>query len=116
MNYISLLRYYISSNYHAGIPSLIYDTTPAKWNYLISPIDKKTGKEKDNAEGFKKNEIAWRYNNQTINLNELILNENMHFYDLNKQVQNVNETLLVKQSYPGGDLAEFYREIEEKFL
>lgn len=40
----------------------------------------------------------------------------MHFYDLNKQVQNVNETLLVRQSYLGGDLAEFYREIEEKFL
>lgn len=44
MNYVSLLRYYISSNYHAGIPSLIYDTTPAKWTHLISPIDKKTGK------------------------------------------------------------------------
>lgn len=44
MNYISLLRYFVSSNYHANIPSLIYDTTPAKWNHLISPIDKKTGK------------------------------------------------------------------------
>jgi hypothetical protein len=45
MNYISLLRYYISSNYHSNIPSLIYDPTPSKWNHLISPIDKKTGKE-----------------------------------------------------------------------
>jgi hypothetical protein len=41
MNYISLLRYYISSNYNSNIPSLIYDMTPNKWNYLISPIDKK---------------------------------------------------------------------------
>ena len=108
MNYISLLRYYVSSNYHAGIPSLIYDLTPGKWSQLISPIDKKTGKEKE-GEGSKKSEIAWRYNNQTINLNELIVNENMHFYDLNKQVQNVEEGLLVKQSYPEGDLGEFYR-------
>lgn len=36
-NYLSLLRYYVSSQYHQKIPSLIYDFTPSRWNHLISP-------------------------------------------------------------------------------
>ena len=40
-NYLSLLRYFISSNYHKDIPSIIYDSTPQKWKHLICPIKKK---------------------------------------------------------------------------
>lgn len=40
-NYLSLLRYFISSNYHKNIPSIIYDSTPHKWKHLICPIKKK---------------------------------------------------------------------------
>lgn len=36
-NYLSLLRYFISSNHNEGIKSIIYDATPAKWSRLISP-------------------------------------------------------------------------------
>ena len=88
MNYVSLLRYYISSNYNASIPSLIYDMNPTKWNHLISPIDKKTGKE-DNKDKVK-SEIAWRSDKMNIKLNELIVNEKMNFLDLNKQIPKID--------------------------
>jgi hypothetical protein len=39
-NYLSLLRYFVSSNYHKNIPTLIYDSTPQKWKYLICPKKK----------------------------------------------------------------------------
>lgn len=39
-NYLSLLRYYVGSNYHKSIPTIIYDTTPQKWKHLISPMRK----------------------------------------------------------------------------
>jgi hypothetical protein len=45
-NYLSLLRYYVSSNYHESTPTIIYDTNPSKWKHLICPIKKLDKNEK----------------------------------------------------------------------
>ena len=58
-NYLSLLRYFVGSNYHKAIPTLIYDSTPQKWSHLISPL-RKTQSTNENAQK-EKSEIAWRY-------------------------------------------------------
>lgn len=39
-NYLPLLRYFVSSNYHENVPTLVYDANPHKWRHLISPVKK----------------------------------------------------------------------------
>ncbi len=43
-NYLSLLRYFLSHNYHENIVTIIFDCNPAKWKKLISPQLKKETK------------------------------------------------------------------------
>lgn len=51
-----------------------------------------------------------------INLNELILSPDVKFLDLNKEVDKVNENLVVINQYPNTSLEEFYKKIEEDYL
>lgn len=46
-NYLSLLRYFVGSNYHDEVTTLIYDSNPSKWKHLISPIKKVEKDSKD---------------------------------------------------------------------
>lgn len=78
-----MLRYFVSSNYHESIPTIIYDTNPQKWKHLISPVKKIDKSESENKD-VQKSEIAWRYDKMDINLNELIISDDVKFLDLSK--------------------------------
>jgi hypothetical protein len=68
------------------VPTIIYDNNVEKWKYLISPIKKVDRNENKKQVNADRSEIAWRYNNMDIQLNELILNEEIKFLDLMKSV------------------------------
>lgn len=51
-----------------------------------------------------------------INLNELVLSEEIKFLDLNKEIENAEESLVLGYQFPNCSLAEFYRKIEEDYV
>jgi hypothetical protein len=78
-NYLALCRYFLSQHYAQGLISIVYDSSP-RWKHLISPPLKR--EEKQKTEG--KSEIAWRYDQMSIKLNHLSLDERIAFTDLSK--------------------------------
>jgi hypothetical protein len=68
------------------VPIIIYDNNAQKWKNLISPIKKADSNENRKQENTDRSEIAWRYSNMDIQLNELILSDEIPFLDLMKSV------------------------------
>lgn len=107
-NYLSLCRYFISNHYNEGQVSIVYDNS-SKWKFLVSPPLKK--EEKPKIQENTKSEIAWRYDQMNIKLNQLSLDEKISFTDLSKEVTNPKEEFLKLHHYPNGSLKNVYTHI-----
>jgi hypothetical protein len=105
-NYLSLLRYFVSHHYNDKLATIIYDVG-YKWKHLVSPPLKK--EEKIQSKDGTKSEIAWRYDQMTMKMSNMAIDERISYVDISREVANPDEELLKIYQYPSGSPYDIYK-------
>lgn len=73
----------------------------------MSPPLKK--EEKPLSKDEKKSEIAWRYDQMTMKMSSIAIDERISYVDISREVVNPDEELLKIYQYPSGSPFDIYK-------